>query len=107
MGGQCHRSLGNLSKAEEFMKRALDVKESEHGTEHPQYAMTLANLAEISGASGNAEKHREYLGRAVSILERRAGKEHPHTLRVRSALERLNKPDSTPSSNTSLPSVTY
>merc|ERR1719203_282293 len=82
--------LGDGEKALDLLNRALRIKERDYGKEHPQVALTLANLGIAHGEVGNQEKKADFLHRAQSILERGYGATHPQTLRVKKMIEEID-----------------
>jgi len=79
-------SLGNLGKyadAEPLCRRALIIRESALGSEHPETANSLYNLA---GILNHQRKHAEaepLYRRARAVYEKALGPDHPNTVRVR------------------------
>eukprot|EP00971_Amphidinium_carterae_P270164 5360104-Amphidinium_carterae.1 len=56
--GNAYGSLGNALKQREYLERALRIKESHYGPEHPEVAITLTNLGNAYGSLGDALKQR-------------------------------------------------
>eukprot|EP00971_Amphidinium_carterae_P156540 3103138-Amphidinium_carterae.1 len=66
----------------DHLERALRIEESHYGPEHPQVAITLANLGNAYGDLGDASKKRDYLERAMRIQESHYGPEHPEVAKT-------------------------
>eukprot|EP00971_Amphidinium_carterae_P118191 2341574-Amphidinium_carterae.2 len=67
--GNAYGSLGDHTKQRNYLERALRIKESHYGPEHPEVAVTLNNLGSAYGSIGDSTKERDYLERALRILE--------------------------------------
>jgi tetratricopeptide (TPR) repeat protein len=78
-----YRAQGKYGEAEEFLKRALVIREKALGASHPDVGQTLSNLANVYRDQG---KHTEAVGlfkRALAIREKALGASHldggPHS----------------------------
>src|SRR6266511_616720 len=73
------RDADKLDEALTFAERALEIRERLLGTEHPDVAASIDNLASIY--TGNAEyvKAEPLYRRALAIREKALGKDHPET----------------------------
>jgi len=63
------------------MRRALAIDETSFGTEHPDVARDLNNLARLLHATNRLGEAEPLMRRALAILlefERGTGYEHPH-----------------------------
>src|SRR6266540_4261598 len=71
------RDADKLDEALTFAERALEIRERLLGTEHPDVAASIDNLASIY--TGNAEyvKAEPLYRRALAIREKALGKDHP------------------------------
>ncbi len=59
------------------------------GSNHPDVAQSLNNLALLYKSQGKYEQAEPLFQRAVAIMERALGLDHPNTRIVRDNLERL------------------
>eukprot|EP00971_Amphidinium_carterae_P255368 5069732-Amphidinium_carterae.1 len=75
--GNAYGALGNATKQRDYLERALRIKESHYGPEHPEVAITLESLGLAHGDFGDASKQRGYQERALRINESHYGPEHP------------------------------
>ena len=95
--GGALEALGRLSEAEARLERALEIRTRLFGPEHPNTAMTLANLANVYGRREEWAKARAANERIVAIFERDLGPEHANTammyINLAKALGALNDPD--------------
>merc|ERR1719221_558358 len=82
--------LGDATKALDLMSRALKIKERDYGSDHPQTALALANVAIAHGELGNREARVALLWRAQSILEKAHGSAHPQTVRVKKMIGEID-----------------
>jgi kinesin light chain len=83
-----------LQEAVESAERALSIRESRLGSDHPDVAATLNNLATLYRKMGDLTRSRETSRRALDIEERNLGKDHPGlivTLVNLGMVERLGK----------------
>eukprot|EP00971_Amphidinium_carterae_P303579 6032177-Amphidinium_carterae.1 len=83
--GAAYGSLGDASKMRDHLERALRMKESHYGPEHPdgpEVAIMLANLGVAYGFLGDASKQRDYLERALRIDESHYGPAHPEVAKT-------------------------
>jgi tetratricopeptide (TPR) repeat protein len=72
---------GNTAQAESLYLRSLQIREKVLGSDHPQVATSLNNLALLYSRSlGRYSEAERYFRRALSILERSCGANHPNTL---------------------------
>jgi len=69
--------MGNYEKAEPFQIEAKTIEEKILGKEHPNYAASLNNLANLYWNMGNYEKAESFHLEAKAIREKALGKEHP------------------------------
>eukprot|EP00971_Amphidinium_carterae_P297067 5901590-Amphidinium_carterae.1 len=75
--GNAYGKLGDASKMRDYLERALRIKETHYGPDHPEVARPLANLGIAYGELGDASKKRDYSERALRILEAHYGPDHP------------------------------
>ena len=71
--------MGDYTKAEPLLGRALAIKEKALGPEHPDTATSLNNLAGLYWLMGDYAKAEPLLQRALAIREKAVGAEHPDT----------------------------
>jgi eukaryotic-like serine/threonine-protein kinase len=82
-------NLGVL--AAEHYERALRIKESLLGPDHPDVAMTVHNLAVLRTTEGRREEAEALYRRALAIFERALGPDHPKTAACRAELAKLRR----------------
>ena len=70
-------SRGRYEEALAIGREALASKESLYGTDHPEVAVTLNNLAVVQIASGALPEALATLERALAITEETLGSDHP------------------------------
>jgi len=70
------------TQAESFLPRALAIRETVLGPEHPDTATTLNNLAGLYWRQGKDEQAEPLFQRALTIYERALGPEHPYIVTV-------------------------
>lgn len=73
------RERGHYRKAKLLLKHALAIAEQRWGTEHPDTAASLNNLALLYCQQGQYERSEPLHRRALAIRERQLGSEHPDT----------------------------
>ncbi|GAB6036983.1 hypothetical protein JCM15519_15420 [Fundidesulfovibrio butyratiphilus] len=83
------RVQGDFPGAEQFHRRALEIREKALGPDHPDVAISLNNLATLVYAQGDYQGAKPLLRRALQIWEKKLGPDHPHTRIVRQNLENL------------------
>ena len=75
--GELNRRRGNAAEAEQLFQRALTVKQTGLGAEHPSVATTLNNLAQIYVDQGRDADAAGALERSLRIQEKVLDPEHP------------------------------
>jgi tetratricopeptide (TPR) repeat protein len=80
---------GHLDRAEQFYARALDIKRSLLGPEHPECAITAHNLGTLLRDSGRPEEAARHFRSALSIFEATLDADHPHIALCRANLAGL------------------
>lgn len=70
-------------RARALCERALAIRETRLGTDHPATAQSLDNLAGVLRDQGDLDGARILLERALAIRETRLGTDHPDTARSR------------------------
>jgi tetratricopeptide (TPR) repeat protein len=68
---------GALEDAKALYQRALAIKETVLGVEHPELASTLNNLATLSRSQRQSEQATLLYGRAITLLEPSVERTHP------------------------------
>lgn len=68
----------SYAEAEPLMRRALAIGEARFGTEHPNVAIHLNNLAHLLHDTNRLDEAELLMHRALSIDEASFGTEHPH-----------------------------
>jgi len=71
--------MGAYATAQPYLERALAMSERVLGSDHPQTATSLNNLAALFRAQGSYDAARPLLERALAISERVLGSDHPQT----------------------------
>ena len=77
--GYGYYCMGDHDKALEYYGKALEIRESKLGKDHPYTATTYNNIAVVYDAKGDYDKALEYYGKALEIRESKLGKDHPDT----------------------------
>ena len=70
-------------------ERSLVISERVYGSDHPNVARGLNNLAGVLQDLGELVQARSHYERALEIVSKRLGDEHPNTQIVRENLNRL------------------
>ena len=68
---------GLWTEAEPLMRRALKIDETSYGSEHPNVAIRLNNLAQLLQATNRLAEAEPLMRRALEIDETSYGSEHP------------------------------
>ncbi|MDA1252686.1 MAG: tetratricopeptide repeat protein, partial [Planctomycetota bacterium] len=71
--------------------RALAIDEQSFGTEHPEVATALNNLAQLLQATNRLSEAEPLMRRAVEILRSSLGDDHPSTQTVAANYAALQK----------------
>jgi tetratricopeptide (TPR) repeat protein len=85
------RMIGDYAGARPYYERALAIRESVLGPQHPATALSLNNLGLLLQDLGDPAAARPYLERALNIFETVLGPEHPYTRTVRGNLASLDE----------------
>lgn len=80
-----------------MLERALAICETGHGTDRPDTALTLHNLAGVLADQGDIDGARRPYERALAIREARLGTDHPDTAESRKRAVALAAESGTPS----------
>ena len=74
---------GHYAEAIALLARAVELKRRELGPRHPDFALTLHNLAMAQGWSGTGDGGAAAAAKALSILEPALGPTHPRVVACR------------------------
>ena len=74
--GNAHFALGNFSRSNALLMRALGIDEKYYGMNHPEVTKTLINLGRNYAILGDFKESQNCLERALTILEEYYGKDH-------------------------------
>ena len=77
---------GELDSARTLQERALAIRETHLGADHPWTATVLNDLGVILRSQGDLHGARTLFQRALSIHEARLGADHPETVTNRQNL---------------------
>lgn len=80
---------GDLKKAEKLAQRALCIKESELGSNHPSVACDIFNVGLLCQAVGNYSEAFALLRRALIVEQSCFGLDHPTVAETQNALSEL------------------
>jgi tetratricopeptide (TPR) repeat protein len=69
--------MGNYQKAEPLYVQSLQITEKTLGKAHPDYALSLSNLAGLYFSQGNYQKAEPLFVEALQSNEKALGKAHP------------------------------
>ena len=69
---------GKYAEAIPIAERYVQVIEARHGTEGPEYALALNNLAQLLQATNRLAEAEPLMRRALAIDEKSFGPEHPN-----------------------------
>ena len=75
-----------------MLERALRIRESFHGSDHPRVAGVLKNLGKVLVKLGDPAAARPLLERALRIVEMAYGTNSPAVLAYRETLRQLDQP---------------
>ena len=75
--GSLYITMGDYSKAEQYLLEALSIHKSVLGESHPDYAMSLGHLGSLYITMGDYSKAEQYLLEALSIHKSVLGETHP------------------------------
>ena len=77
---------GKYKDAEPLCKRALEIREKVLGSDHPDVAKQLNNLALLCQNQGKYEEVEKYYQRALSIYESKLGQDDPNVAKTKNNL---------------------
>jgi serine/threonine protein kinase len=78
--GATYMSLGKYKEAEPHLKRALELRRSQLGEEHPDTLSSMAHLGWLYSVQGRYKEGELLLVKALETQRRVLGEEHPDTL---------------------------
>src|SRR5271165_515510 len=78
-----------LQEAEPLMRRALCIDEKSYGSDHPDVAIDLNNLAQLLKATNRLQEAEPLMRRALCIDEKSYGSDHPNVARDLNNLAQL------------------
>jgi len=81
-----HAHAGDFEGAEKLMRRAIEIKERVLGIDHPDVAISLADLANIFSEGGRPAEALEIAPRALDILSEHGDPESPIVAIARDAI---------------------
>ena len=79
--GLLYKTKAQHAQAEPLLRRALAVGEQSHGTDHPNVAIRLNNLAQLLQATNRLAEAEPLIRRALVIDENSFGTDHPNVAR--------------------------
>ncbi|WP_265017698.1 tetratricopeptide repeat protein [Wolbachia endosymbiont (group A) of Andrena dorsata] len=71
-----YHDLGNPRRQKELLERVLPIQEKHYGPDHPEIAITLANLGNADGTLGDSQKAKALLEQALAIKEKHYDSDH-------------------------------
>ena len=83
--------IGKYAQAEPLYVRALAIKEKQLGSNHPDTATSLNNLASLYESISKYAEAELLFVRALEIVEKSLGNNHPNTQAIRENLEILRQ----------------
>jgi tetratricopeptide (TPR) repeat protein len=83
------KARAEYAAAEPHLRRALEIEQSLHGTEHPGIAAHLGNLAALLQATNRLTEAEPVVRRALGIAEAHLGPDHPDVADGLSTLAQL------------------
>lgn len=84
--GTAYASAGQLSKAEPFFKKSLEMKEEKFGINSVKLASEVSNMARLYHSRADFVKAEAYYRRAITISENEYG---PHSEKVNERIQNL------------------
>ena len=85
--GMLLRALGRLPEAEELLKKALEMYETELGTDTPHYHAVLDGMGLVCAQRGDYQQAVDYFTRAAQAAEALYGTGHPEYQAICQRLE--------------------
>ena len=68
---------GELDKAKPLFEQALEIDKKAYGSDHPEVALGLNNLASLLRELGELDKAKPLLEQALEIWKKAHGSDHP------------------------------
>ena len=84
-----HYTQGDYEKALEYNNKALPIRQSVLGENHPDVASSYNNLGLIYFKQENYKKALEYFQKALNIRQQVFGADHPSTQKVQAKIEEV------------------
>ena len=84
--GSAYESLGELKKAEDHHRRAMELRRVHAGTDHPDTLVSVAEFADSRRASDRPEEAVKLYEQTLSTWRDRLGPEHPATFLLMAGL---------------------
>lgn len=81
--GWFYKGQGFYQQAEPWFQQCVQICQNRLGSEHPNVATSLNNLAELYHSQGRYSEAEPLFEQALAICERTLGVGHPHTMTVR------------------------
>jgi eukaryotic-like serine/threonine-protein kinase len=94
--GAVYRKLGLLAKAQPLLERALQIRRSLNGPEHPETLQTAVETAMVLWHRGLYPDAERLLRQVLEVRKRVLGPEHPETLEVMNDLGIVLKDEESP-----------
>jgi tetratricopeptide (TPR) repeat protein len=76
--GCLYESKGLYDEAEPLFVRALEIRENQLDSEHPDVAASLNNLARLYESQGRYDEAESLFVRSLEVRQRQLGEDHPH-----------------------------
>jgi serine/threonine protein kinase len=77
--GSLALARGDHEQAAEYHRRALAIRASQLGDDHPEVAISLTNIANALIAEGSHAEAEQLARSALAIFEKKFGADHPYT----------------------------
>jgi tetratricopeptide (TPR) repeat protein len=74
-----YESQGRYNDAKPLFLQSLDIRKRQLGTDHPDFAQSLNNLALLYESQGKYLEAEDLAKQALIIYQNRLGNEHPNT----------------------------
>lgn len=87
--GLLYQTLGDYQQAQSYHNRALEMKRTNIGENHPSFAVSLNNLALLRYETGNYSTAESLYQQSIKVLHKKVGMKHPHYLNSLYSLAQL------------------
>ncbi|MGE0816300.1 MAG: tetratricopeptide repeat protein [Vicinamibacterales bacterium] len=81
--------VGDMARAEEESRRALEMNRRARGSQHPEVGQALINLGAIASSRQEHAEAERYLREALAIIDAWFGREHPQTASAQTSLAQV------------------